>query len=288
VSRGSFNQTLGVYRPVLDNILTFEVEDRFHVDNPDVEPADTKSRIIPLLLHLLDLLDEQKAKATFFVLGWVARKFPEVVSLIDSRGFEVGSHGFTHGDVRFMPKDKFESEIRRSKDILEEILGKPILGYKAPAPFLGRQHLPYFKIMANAGYRYDCSFLPENSKSESKKPFLVSVEPDKSIWAIPQSTNRRMGVMIRVGEYIRVLPGWFGLNSIKRLNEQGFPAMVNMKLWELDRYQARTPATELFKYSNFGNLSLAEEKLRHILDYFRFTSCSSQLKLVEHPASHRL
>ncbi len=116
VSRGSFNTSLGVYRPILDNILTFEVEDRFHVENPDMELPDARSRIIPLIMHLLDMLDDQKARATFFVLGWVARKFPEVVALIDSRGNEVASHGFTHGDIRRMSPEEFRNELVRSKE----------------------------------------------------------------------------------------------------------------------------------------------------------------------------
>jgi len=85
------------------------------VENPDIEPADVRSRIIPLIMHLLDLLDDQKAKATFFVLGWVARKFPEVVALIDSRGNEIASHGFTHGDIRRMPIERFKTELVRSR-----------------------------------------------------------------------------------------------------------------------------------------------------------------------------
>jgi polysaccharide deacetylase family protein (PEP-CTERM system associated) len=270
----------------LDNALTFEIEDRFHVDSPELEPADMRSRIIPLLLHLLDLLDEQKAQATFFVLGWVARRFPEVVTLIDARGHEVASHGFTHTDVRTMPLDRFETELWRSKAMLEEILRKSIRGFKAAAPFLGRDHLHYYKIIAEAGYRYDCSFLPENSRLESKRPFRVSTDSGKSIWAIPQTTRRQMGVMIRIGENMRALPGWFGLSSIKRLNDSGYAAMINMKLWELDTHHPNSSrGREVFRYSEFGNLGLAEEKLRRILEYFRFTTCSEILDQVENQIS---
>jgi polysaccharide deacetylase family protein (PEP-CTERM system associated) len=282
------NQSRGVYKPVLDNILTFEIEDRFHVEEPDVETPDARSRIIPLLLHLLDTLDQQKARATFFVLGWVARKFPEVVSLIDARGHEVASHGFTHSDVRSLPLAKFETELWRSKALLEEIVSKPIYGFKAASAYLGRQNLSYYKVIAEAGYRYDCSFLPENARMESMKPFLVATESGKSLWAIPQSTRRRLGVAIRIGEHIRVLPGWFGFNSIKALNDAGYAVMVNMKLWELDVYHPRTAGKEMFDYSNFGNLSIAEEKLRRLLESFRFNTCSDILSLAESPAGQRL
>jgi len=281
VSGGSLKQFRGTHGPAIANILTFEVEDRFHVDYPELEQVDIKSRIIPLLLRLLDILDQQKANATFFVLGWVARKFPEVVTLIDARGHEVASHGFSHADSRTMPKAQFETELWRSKALLEETLRKPVHGFKAAAPYLGRNHLHYYKIIAEAGYLYDCSFLPENSRMESKKPFLVSTDSGKAIWAIPQTTRRQMGVMIRIGENMRVLPGWFGLSSIERLNDAGFAAMVNMKLWELDYHHPRSTGKKVFRYSEFGNLNLAEEKLRRILEYFKFTSCLETMKSIE-------
>jgi polysaccharide deacetylase family protein (PEP-CTERM system associated) len=276
---GSFNPSHGIYRPVLDNILSFEVEDRFHVDNPDIEPADIRSRIIPLIMHLLDLLDDQKAKATFFVLGWVARKFPEVVALIDSRGNEIASHGFTHGDVRKMPLERFRDELIRSKEILEEIIGKPVYGYKAAASCLEREHLDYYRAIAEAGYRYDCSLLSVGLRDNDIRPFQIKIDDKKSVTAIPQSTRKTLGVSFRFGENMRVLPSWFGVNSIKSLNDQGLAAMVNLKLWEFDPHQPRPAGTDIVQFGKYGNLNIAEEKLARLLDYFRFTTCAEVLKL---------
>ncbi|HBC46065.1 MAG TPA: hypothetical protein DCZ43_03365 [candidate division Zixibacteria bacterium] len=281
VSLESNNWAAGVYRPIMDNMLTFEIEDRFHVENPNMEPPEARSRIIPLLIHLLDLLDNQKAHATFFVLGWVARRFPEVVALIDSRGNEVASHGFTHGDVRKMSPAKFRSELNRSKAILEDIIGKPVYGYKASSPYLCRDHLSHYRLMAEAGYRYDSSLLADSPRMESLKPFQITVEDASSIIAIPQSTRRKWGVLFRFGENVRILPGWFGLNSIKSFNDKGYPAVVNMKLWELDKHQPRIAGMEYYRFSQYGNLTLAEEKLNHLLDYFRFSSCAKYLELGE-------
>ena len=93
--------------------------------------------------------------------------------------------------------------------------------------------------------------------------------------------------LIRIGENMRVLPGWYGLSSIEKLNESGFAAMVNMKLWELDFHHPRSTSKKVFRYSEFGNLSLAEEKLRRILEYFRFTSCHEIMKIVENRESSK-
>jgi polysaccharide deacetylase family protein (PEP-CTERM system associated) len=279
VSRGTFNRALGVYRPIMDNMLTFEIEDRFHVENPDMESSEVRSRIIPLLIHLLDLLDNQKAHATFFILGWVARKFPEVVALIDSRGNEIASHGLTHGDVRKMPPEQFKSELERSRTMLEEIIQKPVYGYKAASPYLCRDQLSHYHLIAEAGYRYDASLLADGPRLESLKPFPIAVNDGRSIIAIPHSTRRKWGVAFRFGENLRILPGWFGINSIKSLNKKGYPAMVNMKLWEFDVHQPRSAGMDYFRFSQYGNLSLAEEKLTRLLDTFKFSSCAEVLRL---------
>lgn len=279
MNQGSFNQSHGIYRPVLDNILSFEIEDRFHVDNPDIEPVDIRSRIIPLIMHLLDMLDDQKAKATFFVLGWVARKFPEVVALIDSRGNEIASHGFSHGDVRKMPFERFKSELARSKDILEEIIGKPVYGYKAAASCLEREHLEYYRAIAEAGYRYDCSLLSVGLRDNDLRPFPIKIDEQKTVMVIPQSTRKTLGVSFRFGENMRVLPSWFGVNSIKSLNDQGLPAMVNLKLWEFDAHHPRPAGTDILQFGKYGNLNIAEEKLARLLDYFRFTTCAELLNI---------
>jgi polysaccharide deacetylase family protein (PEP-CTERM system associated) len=284
MSRSSFNKAPGIYRPVLDNILTFEVEDRFHVDSPDIESVEGRSRIIALIMHLLDLLDEQKAQATFFILGWVARKFPEVVALIDARGNEVASHGFTHGDVRKMAPEKFLSELIRSREILEDIIGKPVWGYKAASPHLGRDYLSHYRAIAGAGYRYDCSLVADGPRMDRLKPFPIVVAEEKSIIAIPQSARKKWGVSFRFGENLRILPGWFGLDSIRSLNSQGFPAMINMKLWEFDMHHPRATGMEYLKFHKFGNLSIAEEKLYRLLEYFRFSTCADILNIEEKKA----
>jgi polysaccharide deacetylase family protein (PEP-CTERM system associated) len=279
MSNESFYRTRKIYQPTVANILTFEVEDRFHVDNPDIEPVNSRSRIIPLIMHLLDLLDEQKATATFFVLGWVARRFPEVVALIDSRGNEVASHGFTHGDIRKMPLARFKSDLVRSRETLEEIISRPVYGYKTAVSCLEREHLGYYGAIAEAGYRYDCSLHASGPRMEGLRPFPIKIDEQKSIIALPQSYRRKLGVSFRFGENLRILPAWFGFNSIKNLNEKGFPAMINFKLWEFDMHQPRSAGSDLIKFPKYGNLNIAEEKLTRLLEIFRFSNCSDILDI---------
>jgi polysaccharide deacetylase family protein (PEP-CTERM system associated) len=279
VNKGMPKKGPGVYRPIMDNMLTFEIEDRFDIENPELEPPEPNSGIIPLLIHILDLLDNQKAHATFFVLGRVARRFPEVVALIESRGNEVASHGFTHSDVRKMPSDKFKSELERSRALLESIIQKPVYGYKAASPYLCRDHLAHYQLIGKAGYRYDASLLADSPRMDGLRPFSMDIGEERSIIAIPHSTRRKWGVAFRFGENLRILPSWFVINSIKSLNRKGYPAMINMKLWEFDVHQPPSAGLGYFRFSEHGNLSLAEEKLTRLLDIFKFSSCAEVLGL---------
>ncbi len=261
------------------NILTFEVEDRFHAESPAFELPDRRSRIIPILIHLLDLLDEEKAKATFFVLGWVARKFPEVVALLDSRGHEVASHGFTHVDITTISADKLKEELVKSKSTLEDIIGKNILGFKASSRYLNRENLGIYSIIGEVGFKYDCSLFPRGRRFSPNKLFPIQLEGDNSVICVPQSTYNKFWMQARFGENIRTLPYWFVNRSIKKLNQSGSPAMINMRLWELDKYHPRRMNAEYTDYPNFGNLTLAEEKLKRLLARYEFISCEKYLHL---------
>ena len=261
------------------NILTFEVEDGFHAEYPDIEPTEIKSRIIPILLHLLDLLDNQKARATFFVIGSVASKFPEIVTLLDSRGHEVASHGFSHGDIRNMELGKFHSEAARSKEILDKILGKSTLGYKGACDFLGKDHIDFFRGLAKIGYKYDCSSRAGSFAGKSVEPFPLNFKSGENLILIPQSAVKKLGVTLYFGEKLRLYPAWAVKRAIYGVNRTGFPAMINLKLWELDRHQKRPVNSDYIQYNRYGNLNILEEKLTRLLDIFEFTTCADILGL---------
>ncbi len=271
----------------IKNVLTFEVEDSFHVDSPDVESDDMKSRIIPVLIHLLDLLDEQKATATFFVLGWVAQKFPEIVALLDARGHEVASHGWSHGDIVTMGKSRFVMELERSKAALEDIVQKPVNGYKGVTEQSRRADPELYRQIAKAGYLYDCTPFVHGVGAGHREPLEMGFREGGKISVISQSAVNRWGVSLRFGERLRVFPLWFLRKAIASLNRKGRFAMLSLKTWELDRHQSRPRGADYSNYSRYGNLSLAEEKLIRLLDIFEFTTCSDILHLENVPKPSR-
>lgn len=259
------------------NILSFDVEDRFHVDGYDFENAGQKSRIIPILIHLLDILDEYKARATFFVLGEVAQKFPEIVALIDARGHEVASHGQTHGDVIRMPRDRFGEGLRLSKELMEDILRKPVDGYKTATPLSARLEPAILENVAAAGYRYCyCSAIRVSSFTPNVAVPAVTRDGN-SILVAGQSVLRKWGVSMQISGRLRTFPAWFMLRAITALNKREHRAIINLKLWELDGNLRRAAGSDYTDFTEYGNLSLTEEKLSRILLNFEFSSFAESL-----------
>jgi len=256
----------------IKNILSFEIEDRFHVESPDVEMPGQRSRIIPILIHLLDVLDEYKANATFFILGWVAQKFPEVVALIDARGHEVASHGFNHGTLAQTDRVEFADGLYKSRIILEDILSKQILGYKAAGGYERGSDLEMMKLTADAGYRYlfGRNMRPRVFQYNQAAP--VKLDEGKSILVIPFSTTRKLGITSHFSEKLRVYPYWFIKRAITKLNRNSQRAAINIKIWEFDHNHKRPPGASYTDYSSFGNLGLMEEKLVGLLGQYDFTS----------------
>lgn len=249
------------------------------MESPDFELSDQRSRIIPNLIHLLDILDERKATATFFVLGWVARKFPEVLALIDTRGHEVASHGYSHGDITSMPREKLVDELRRSREIIEDIIKKPAYGYKAAGEYRVKLDPEILRLAAESGYRY---FFGPSIRAKSirpNEPTTAAIDGGKSIIIVPFSVIKKFGLSARFSEKSRVYPAWFIQRAIAGLNRRGQSAVINLKLWELDHNHRRPPGAAYTDFTSYGNLRLTEEKLKRLLDIFEFRSFYENLEL---------
>ncbi len=270
------------------NILSIEVEDRFHEDYSDHDNKDRRSRILPVILHLLDLLDEQKTKATFFILGYVAERFSEIVALIDARGHEVASHSYHHIDIEKLSSDKLTDELRNSKARLEDIIQKPVLGFKSPVPLSLNTIPSIIRIAAQTGYKYFVGpeIVAETSKPNTPVPMEVREGPE--ITVVPLSVLKRWWLTAHFSERLRIYPAWFIHRAIDRLNKEGSPAIINLKLWEFDHNQRRPRGSDYTDYARYGNLNLTEEKFIKLLDIFEFTTFEERLGMVSRPKSDLL
>lgn len=265
------------------NILSVEVEDRLQEGYSDHDNKDRRSRILPVILHLLDLLDEQKTKVTFFILGYVAERFPEIVALIDTRGHEVASHSYHHIDIVKLSSDKLTDELKNSKVRLEDIIQKPVPGFKAPVS-ISRNTMPsIIQIAAQTGYKYFVGPEIVTKTSKPNTPVPMKITEGSEITVVPLSVLKRWGLTAHFSERLRIYPSWFIHRAIASLNKGGYPAIINLKLWEFDHNQLRPRGSDYTDYARYGNLDLTEQKLIKLLDIFEFTTFEERLGMVSQP-----
>lgn len=299
------------------NALSIDVEDYFQVSAFEgCSPPEHWDRF-PLRVgentsRILDMLDALGIKATFFVLGWVAERKPELVKEIGRRGHEVASHGYGHRRVSTQSRQEFRTDIRRSKTILENLTGGPVHGYRAPSYSISRDVLWAFDELLDAGYRYDSSVFPVRHDLYGipdwpSHPFRVvkgkggwepatvalggkdgTTGPESSILEMPITTLTLGGrnIPIAGGGYFRFFPYAFtrwGLRRINRLETR--PFIFYLHPWELDPEQPRMTGAPLkSRFRHYLNLNRTEERFRRLLGEFRFSPVMDLLSIGAFPS----
>jgi polysaccharide deacetylase family protein (PEP-CTERM system associated) len=266
------------------NALTFDIEEYFHAEafagvvRPDQWP-DLESRVAAATQHLLDILDEARTAATFFVLGWVAERQPRLVRAIAERGHEVACHGYGHQMITRLSRFQFAEDVRRAKTAVEDAAGTEVIGYRAPTFSVVRDTLWSLEVLVEMGFRYDSSIFPVvhdryGIPDAPRFPHRVAAGPGAAIAEFPPSTVTRLRWRFPVagGGYFRLAPyaltGW----ALRHLNtREGQPAMVYLHPWEIDAGQPRLPLGRLARFRHSVNTGAATvAKLRRLLRDFRF------------------
>jgi len=267
----------------MKNILSIDVEDYFMVSAfADKIPFDSwnqyESRVVMNTEILLSLLQKFKVKATFFVLGWVAEKFPTLVKKINHDGHEIASHGYAHELLYLQKPDKFTLDLRKSKTILEDITGDSVLGYRAPSYSFTKKTLWVLDILIDMGFKYDSSVFPihhDRGGLPHANRFPYSLHANNGeILEFPLSTIRLLGNNIPVagGGYFRLFPYFFISQSIRAINREGQPAILYFHPWEIDPQQPKISSSKFNEFRHYNNLDQAEKKLKRLLGEFEFTS----------------
>ncbi|BAV34028.1 polysaccharide deacetylase [Sulfuricaulis limicola] len=265
------------------NALTVDVEDYFHVAAlaPSIhrDSWDSReSRVVRNTRRLLDIFGQFDIRATFFVLGWVAERYPQLVKDIAASGHEIACHGYSHSLVYEQTPEVFYEETRRSKILLEEITGSAVIGYRAASYSIVRETLWALDILVELGFAYDSSIFPVRHDrygipDAARIPHRLLTPNKKDIVEWPLSTANVFGYRLPVagGGYFRLLPYWlthWGLASINR-NEQR-PFIFYLHPWEIDPEQPRVSASWLSRFRHYTNLEKCEERLQRLLGEFRF------------------
>jgi polysaccharide deacetylase family protein (PEP-CTERM system associated) len=227
---------------------------------------------------LLIIFEQFDVRGTFFVLGWVAERHPQLVRDIAARGHEIACHGFSHRLVYEQSPEEFYEETLRSKNLLEDITGSAVLGYRAASYSIVRESLWALDILVELGFVYDSSIFPVHHDrygipDAERAPHRMSTPNGKFIVEWPLATATILGFRLPVagGGYFRLLPYWlsrWGLASINRRELR--PFIFYLHPWEIDPGQPRVAASSLSRFRHYTNLGKCEERLRRLLGEFRF------------------
>jgi len=272
------------------NAITVDVEDWFNVsvfkDVFDYRDWDHKeSRIIPNICRIISLFNEYNIKGTFFVLGWIAERFPEIVLTIKKYGHEIGSHSYSHKLIYEMSKSSFIDDLERSLSILETITNEKVRFFRAPSYSITKETLWALEILSERGIEYDSSIFPikhdtYGMKSMPRFPFRLNFTNGNKLVEFPLSTIRLYGKNIPIagGGYLRLFPFWFIKGGIRKLNIEGKPAIIYFHPWELDPDLPRIDVNLISRYRNYSNLDITEFRLRHLFSEFRFGTIGNVLE----------
>ncbi len=261
------------------NALTVDVEDYFQVsafeNSIDKNSWDKlEHRVANNVDKILSLFDEHQVRATFFVLGWVAERYPEIVRRIIDNGHELASHGYGHQRVTDLSRDEFVDDITRAKGILEDLAGEPVRGYRAPSYSIGEKNIWALEVLAQTGHQYSSSIYPikHDHYGYPKAPRFVFRDEKSGLIEIPITTIKWMNRLYPAGGggFFRFYPYSISRWALNKVNhEDGKPAIFYFHPWEIDPDQPRQrniPWKSSFRH--YLNLGKTEARLKQLLTDF--------------------
>ncbi len=274
----------------LINAMTVDVEDYFHVSALSEVISRNDWSKMEYRAHrsterLLEMFDRHSLKATFFVLGWVTERSPDLIKRIHAEGHEVACHGLTHELVYRQTPATFRDETRRSKAMLEDLIGAPVIGYRAASYSITAESLWALDILCELGFRYDSSIFPiahdrYGIPGASTRPGILQAPSGQRIVEFPLSTTRILGMRIPVagGGYFRLFPYWFTRRALASINrDDRIPFIFYLHPWEIDAEQPRFKANLLSRFRHYNNLDVCEARLQRLIQDFRFSTVRNVL-----------
>lgn len=265
----------------MKNIITIDLEDWYHCNLGDNDVLDKRvSTVEKNTKEILRLLKENNAKATFFTLGSVAEDFGELIKEIDENGHEVASHGYGHELVYTLTEEEFKKDLMKSKNILESIINKPVLGYRAPSWSITEKNLWALNVIEECGFKYSSSIFPistflygiKDAKDYPNKPIIDNKE--LKIMEFPPGTAnfiiKKLG--FSGGFYFRFFPFFIIKNIIKRRNRKNIPVICYLHPWEIDSKPPKLNLKGINKIIHYYGIKRCKKKFEKLLKTFEFTS----------------
>jgi polysaccharide deacetylase family protein (PEP-CTERM system associated) len=263
------------------NAMSVDVEDYFQVyafenvlrgRNWDDFPC----RIPRNVDHILNLFAAANVRATFFTLGWVAKRYPDLIRRMVAEGHEIGSHGMNHVRVTQQSRAEFFDDVRKTKALLEDTCGREVRGYRAASYSIGEQNLWALEVLAECGHAYSSSIYPIRHDfygMPNAPRFRFRAAQDRLL-EVPVTTVEVLGQKVPCGGggYFRLLPYCYSRWAIRRVNQVDKQAAVfYFHPWEIDPAQPRIAgASWRSRFRHYTNLSTMEERIRRLLRDFRW------------------
>ena len=262
------------------NALTIDVEDYFQVSAfaPYIARTDWEQRecrVVRNVSRILDLLAARGTKATFFTLGWIAERYPDLIRRIVREGHELASHGYGHERASDLDEAAFSLDIRRAKELLEDLAGTEVCGYRAPSFSIGTANLWAFDCLARAGYRYSSSIYPirhDHYGMPDSPRFAYRV--DAGLLEVPITTLRlfNRNLPSSGGGFFRLLPYALSRWMLQRVNASDRQAAIfYFHPWEIDVGQPRIPGIDRkTRFRHYVNIDRMEGRLQSLLTDFNW------------------
>ncbi len=275
--------------------LTVDVEDYFQVSafENSINRSSWDSlphRVSNNTNKILDIFGELSLKSTFFVLGWVAERYPDIVKRMSNEGHEVCCHGYGHERITTLTPEIFLDDITRSRKLLQDISGQSVDGYRAPSYTITNQTLWALDALIEAGFSYDSSIFPIHHDvygipGAQRFPHIIEREKG-TLKEFPPSTiefsllGKNMTLPFSGGGYLRLLPVSLMSKAYNHLEKAGHPSTLYFHPWEIDPDQPRMQGSLKSKFRHYINLATTESKLRYLFARHSFAPMSVVLKEV--------
>lgn len=272
------------------NAFTVDVEDYFHV--AALAPAvsreswpERECRVERNTERLLALLAERGVSGTFFVLGWVADRYPALVRRIAESGHEVACHGYSHQLIYEQSAEVFREETARAKALLEDAISAPVHGYRAASFSVIRSTLWALDTLIDLGFRYDSSIFPIRHDrygipEASAEPGPVGAPSGRTLVEFPMVPAQVFGLKVPVcgGGYFRIFPYWLTRAGLRQINRRGQSFPFYLHPWEIDPGQPRIRVGALSRFRHYTNLRRCESRLHRVLREFPFAPMREVLR----------
>jgi polysaccharide deacetylase family protein (PEP-CTERM system associated) len=267
----------------MKNFLTVDLECWFH--SYHVRNVISRSRwcncpprLIEPLRSILSLFDSHGVTATFFILGWVAETYPDLVRMIDERGHEIASHGYWHDPVTSLSPTAFADDTTRSLEAIANVSNQELIGYRASNFSIVRETMWALDVLSELGFLYDSSIFPASRRRYGiatypmRLPHEIQLSDGRSIYEVPLPARQlwRMSVPFAGGGYLRLYPAALTQALIRNENANNRPVVVYLHPWELDADQPRVARHPWSRFLAYTGLETTKTKLESLLRQFTF------------------